>query len=145
MLKYLLIVILLFIINSCTSNTEIVIQDEVSINLRKWKNKNFSNYQFTFQISFYFVENYTLPKQVVIKNNKIFSVGGVFYAEVNDPSFKTVEGYFKYIRNKQSKNPVQESLNFDPIMGYPTYIYFDISEMIADEEIGYTISNLIQL
>jgi len=145
MLKYLLIVILLFIINSCTSNTEIVIQDEVSINLRKWKNKNFSNYQFTFQISCYCVENYTLPKQVVIKNNKIFSVGGVFYAEVNDPSFKTVEGYFKYIRNKQSKNPVQESLNFDPIMGYPTYIYFDISEMIADEEIGYTISNLIQL
>jgi len=145
MLKYLLIVILLFIINSCTSNTEIVIQDEVSINLRKWKNKNFSNYQFTFQISCYCVENYTLPKQVVIKNNKIFSVGGVFYAEVNDPSFKTVEGYFKYIRNKQSKNPVQESLNFDPTMGYPTYIYFDISEMIADEEIGYTISNLIQL
>ena len=144
MSKNLLLVTLLFLFNSCTSNTEIVFEDEVSINLKKWENKKISNYQFTLQISCYCIEEYTLPKQVVIKNNKIFSVDDVFYAEVNDPSFKTMEGYFKYIRNKQSENPIQESLNFDPIRGYPTYIYFDISKMIADEEIGYTISNLIQ-
>ena len=32
---------------------------------------------------------------------------------------------------------------FDSIYGFPSYIYFDISEMIADDEIGYTITNFI--
>jgi hypothetical protein len=32
-------------------------------------------------------------------------------------------------------------LQFDENYGYPIDIYFDMDEMIADEEIGYTISN----
>jgi len=31
--------------------------------------------------------------------------------------------------------------SFDENYGYPIDIYFDMDEMIADEEIGYTISN----
>ena len=36
-----------------------------------------------------------------------------------------------------------ENLEFDSIYGFPSYIYFDISEMIADDEIGYIITNFI--
>jgi hypothetical protein len=38
---------------------------------------------------------------------------------------------------------VVETLEFDPTYGFPTYIYYDISEMLADEEIGYTLTEFI--
>ncbi|MGB1020739.1 MAG: DUF6174 domain-containing protein, partial [Flavobacteriaceae bacterium] len=34
-----------------------------------------------------------------------------------------------------------EELEFDPTYGFPSYIYYDVSEIIADEEIGYRVSD----
>lgn len=55
----------------------------------------------------------------------------------------TFDAFFDYIKNRQIENPVIERLKFDSLYGFPNYIYYDINEMIADEEIGYTITNFI--
>jgi hypothetical protein len=55
----------------------------------------------------------------------------------------TIDEFFEYIKNQRLENPIVESLEFDSMYGFPTYIYFDISEMIADEEIGYTLTDFI--
>ena len=39
------------------------------------------------------------------------------------------------------KEPFQKVLEFNQVYGYPENLYFDMDEMIADEEIGYTISS----
>ena len=38
---------------------------------------------------------------------------------------------------------VIENLEFDSVYGFPSYIHFYISEMIADDETSYTITNFI--
>jgi hypothetical protein len=79
----------------------------------------------------------------VVKSNEILSVNGVDYADLEYETHKTIDEFFDYIKERQNQNPVIENLDFDSIYGFPSYIYFDISEMIADDEIGYTITNFI--
>jgi hypothetical protein len=79
----------------------------------------------------------------VVKSNEILSVNGVDYADLEYETHKTIDEFFDYIEERQNQNPVIENLEFDSIYGFPSYIYFDISEMIADDEIGYTITNFI--
>ena len=53
----------------------------------------------------------------------------------------TVDALFDTILKKLRQKPFQYKLEFDSEYGYPSDISFDMVEMIADEEIGYSISN----
>jgi hypothetical protein len=133
----------LFIILNCTKNTEVIPEDEVSQQEQKWKKQGITEYEFTLQISCFCVVDYTRPKSIVVKNNQIESVNGIAYADLEYETYMTFDDFFEYIKERQLENPVQENLEFDPTYGFPTYIYFDISELIADEEIGYTITDFL--
>ena len=76
----------------------------------------------------------------VIKSNPLMVLT---YADLEYEIHMTFDEFFDYIEDRQNQNPVIENLEFDSIYGFPSYIYFDISEMIADDEIGYTITNFI--
>jgi len=133
----------LFIILNCTKNTEVIPEDEVSQQEQKWKKQGITEYEFTLQISCFCVVDYTRPKSIVVKNNQIESVNGIAYADLEYETYMTFDDFFEYIKERQLENPVQENLEFDPTYGFPTYIYFDISDLIADEEIGYTITDFL--
>jgi hypothetical protein len=141
--KIVFLLIFTLFLKSCVKNTEIIPQDELSVYEEKWTQQELSNYQFTLQITCFCMVEYTRPKTVVVKNNEVISVDGTSIEEWSDSSFRTIDDFFKYIREIQSQNPARESLEFDEVKGYPPYIYFDIDERIADEEIGYSISNLV--
>ena len=79
----------------------------------------------------------------MVKSNEILSVNGVDYADLEYETHMIFDEFFDYIEDRQNQNPIIENLEFDSIYGFPSYIYFDISEMIADDEIGYTITNFI--
>ena len=78
-----------------------------------------------------------------VDNGKIslISANGSSYANPDiDSTFwhaKTVDGLFSFIDEKLSENPFQKTLKFNSKYGYPEEIFFDIDEMIVDEEIGY--------
>ena len=134
---------LLFIFLNCTKNTEVISEDEVQLQEQKWKKQGIIDYEFTSQISCFCQTDYTLPKTIVVKSNEILSVNGVDCADLEYETHKTIDEFFDYIKERQNQNPVIENLEFDSIYGFPSYIYFDISEMIADDEIGYIITNFI--
>ena len=140
---YFVSLFLLFIILNCTKNTEVIPEDEVQLNEQKWKKHGITHYMFTSQISCFCQTDYTLPKAIVVKNNEIQSVNGFDYADLEYETHMTIDEFFDYIENRQNQNPVIESLEFDSVYGFPSYIYFDISKMIADDEISYTITNFI--
>ena len=48
---------------------------------------------------------------------------------------------FEIIAEKLNDNPFLYTIKFDQSFGYPIDIYFDMDEMIADEEIGYYVTN----
>ncbi|MEK9614205.1 MAG: DUF6174 domain-containing protein [Flavobacteriaceae bacterium] len=141
--KIVFLLVFTLFLKSCVKNIEIIPEDELTVYEKKWAQQELRDYQFILQITCFCIEEYTRPKTVVVKNNEVISVDGTSIAEWSDPSFRTIDDFFKYIREIQSQNPARESLKFDEVKGYPTYIFFDIDERIADEEIGYTISDLV--
>lgn len=124
-------------------NTEVIPEDEAQLNEQKWKKQGITDYEFTSQISCFCQTDCTLPKAIVVKNNQIQSVNGIAYADLEYEIHMTFDEFFDYIEDRQNQNPIIENLKFDSIYGFPNYIYFDISEMIVDDEIGYTITNFI--
>jgi len=138
-------IFLLFIILNCTKKTGVIPEDELNLQEqeKKWKKQGITDYEFTSQISCFCQSDYTLPKAIVVKNDEIQSINGVAYANLEYENHMTIDELFDYIEDRQNKNPVIENLEFDSVYGFPSYIYFDISEMIADNEIGYTITNFI--
>ena len=108
-----------------------------------WESKKIDSYTMTFTVSCFCIVDLNLPADVEVKNNKIVTVNYKTY----DNSFpfygiyKTIPELFTHIEEMQKKNPVVEELEFDPTYGFPSYSYYDVSEMIADEEIGYRVSD----
>ena len=52
--------------------------------------------------------------------------------------------HYRIIDFKRLKDGIPakvETIEYDKEYGFPSYIYFDISEIIADEEIGYTLTD----
>ena len=128
---------------SCVKNTEVLPEEELSVEEQKWRDQNLESYEFTLQISCFCIREYTLPKRVVVQNNEVVQVDGTPYEELNDSAIQTIDGYFDFIRETRKQNPDEEEITYDTDLGYPTYIFFDISYQMADEEISYTISELI--
>ena len=135
--------ILVLLTFSCVKNTEVLPEEELSVEEQKWRDQNLKSYEFTLQISCFCIREYTLPKRVVVQNNEVVQVDGTPYEELNDSAIQTIDGYFDFIRETRKQNPDEEKITYDTNLGYPTYIFFDISYQMADEEIRYTISELI--
>lgn len=139
-LHFTLNLFILLVLVSCTKTAEVEPEDALSKQEKIWKDQGITDYEFTLQITCFCIYEYTLPKQIVVRNNEIQTVNGIDYSTLEFETYMTLDEFFDYIRERQSQNPVVEELTFDPEYGFPTYIYFDISKMIADEEVGYTIS-----
>jgi hypothetical protein len=135
--------ILVLLTFSCVKNTEVLPEEELSVEEQKWRDQNLASYEFTLQISCFCIREYTLPKRVVVQNNEVVQVDDTPYEELNDSAIQTIDGYFDFIRETRKQNPDEEEITYDTNLGYPTYIFFDISYQMADEEIRYTISELI--
>lgn len=135
--------ILVLLTFSCVKNTEVLPEEELSVEEQKWRDQNLASYEFTLQISCFCIREYTLPKRVVVQNNEVVQVDDTPYKELNDSAIQTIDGYFDFIRETRKQNPDEEEITYDTDLGYPTYIFFDISYQMADEEIRYTISELI--
>ena len=142
-LSQILPLILVLLTFSCANNHEVLPEEELSVEEQKWRDQNLKSYEFTLQISCFCILEYTLPKRVVVQNNEVVQVDDASYEELNDSVIQTIDGYFDFIRETRKQNPDEEEITYDAVLGYPTYIFFDISYQMADEEIRYTISELI--
>ena len=85
---------------------------------------------------------YVGPHQIVVQNGKITTVNGAPYNKAERYGVMyTIPELLQVIKANVDRKPVKQTLNFNPTYGYPTSVFFDFSEMIADEEIGYEITN----
>ena len=123
---------------SCTNKTEL---DEVDDYFKKWNKLGITNYEFTLRVNCFCTQETVGPHKIVVKNNSIVSVNGIPYDPNTHYSVKTIEQLFTYIQKTLAEKPVQKTLSFDAQYFFPNNVYFDMSEMIADEEIGYIVTD----
>tara|TARA_B100001093_G_scaffold379916_1_gene365277 strand:- start:310 stop:765 length:456 start_codon:yes stop_codon:yes gene_type:complete len=126
---------------SCEKETDSTDEDLWGHEGEKWKEKSITNYDYTLQINCFCIREYTLPKRIEVRDNQVVSIEGLPFESLNDPSYRTIDEFFDYIQTQRALNPVVETIEYDKEYSFPSYIYFDISEMIADEEIGYTLTD----
>ncbi|MFM2401640.1 MAG: hypothetical protein RI950_1157 [Bacteroidota bacterium] len=116
--------------------------DDVTVNLNLWNEKKIQNYSFSFKRVCFCPLEYVGPHQIVVQNGKITSVNGAPYNPAERYGvIYTIPELLQVIKANVDRKPVKQTLNFNPTYGYPTSVFFDFSEMIADEEIGYEITN----
>jgi hypothetical protein len=96
----------------------------------------------TQQISCYcFPEDFVLPKTIVVENDIIKTINGFNPSQtIGFESFYSINEIFLFIDSKLDKEPEFYDIEYNKEYGFPNYIWFDMSRMIADEEIGYYIT-----
>ena len=135
MMKWVFISLLLL---GCTKSSGL---DEVDDYFKKWNKLGITDYEFTLRVNCFCTSETVGPHKIVVKKNSIVSVNGIPYDPNTHYSVKTIEQLFTYIQKTLAEKPVQKTLAFDAQYFFPNNIYFDISEMIADEEMGYIVTD----
>ena len=128
----------------CTACSKTELNRESNKQEKIWLEQNITNYSYNLRINCYCVIERNGPHLIKVTNNKIVSVNGQPYKPELTGILPTVDELFDIIKTKLTQKPFQQSLEYHPILGYPTSVYFDMDERIADEEVGYIIGNLIK-
>ncbi len=116
--------------------------DDATTNLNLWNEKKIENYSFSLKRICFCPTEYVGPHQIVVKNGKISTVNGAPYNKAERYGvLYTIPELLQVIKEHIDRKPAKQTLNFNPTYGYPTSVFFDFSEMMADEEIGYVITD----
>jgi hypothetical protein len=83
------------------------------------------------------------PHTINVINNIIVSVNGQAYNPAITGTLPTINELFAIIKDRLAQKPVEKNLVFDPIKGYPIEVYFDMDQRVADEEVRFTVTDLI--
>ena len=109
---------------------------------QRWAAAGLDAYEMTLRRScFCPVPDYTGPFQVVVRDGAVESVR-LDGAEVDAERALTVDDLFALLDEAHRRGAVRVEAAFDAELGYPTSLYVDYDERIADEEVGYGVSAL---
>ena len=143
-MRNLIFLSILICLSGCVkSNPDLtqIIKGDPASQLALWKKKGISNYEMTMKISCYCIQGRVGPHHIVVENDKIKTVNNLPYDSTKTGPILTINELFDFIIISLAKNPYQHSLDYNAIFHYPKYIYFDFSQQIADEEVGYEITD----
>ena len=118
-----------------------IIKGNLASQLALWKKKGVSNYEMTMKISCYCIQGRVGPHHIIVENDKIKTVNNLPYDSTKTGPILTINELFDFIIISLAKNPYQHFLDYNAIFHYPKYIYFDFSQQIADDEVGYEITD----
>ena len=126
--------------SNCSQSTGNKDKKAFETNQALWKSLNIQNYQVTQSMTCYCRAELVSPNVVIVRNGQIESVNGEKIYD-NVTPFKTIDAFFDYVKSTTGQNPAHAHVAYNTTYGFPTSMYFDMDERMADEEIGYKISD----
>lgn len=133
-----ILALLLILFCSCSKS---ITTNDVSSNRLKWISTKAVNYEFTLQISCYCTDERRGPHLIKVSNDKIISVNNLPYDVTKTGPLMTIDELIAYIKTSIDKNPYIKKVEYNSVLGYPEHVYFDFAKEIADEEVGFEITN----
>jgi hypothetical protein len=134
---------------SCTSP----FPQELITSEKLWKNQGLMNYDFTLERQCFCPEDWRGPVNIQIRNGSTISVtyvsSNVVVTEGKFDNADTIDKLFTILKNAYNgKGDFQQkadtiNVTYNSQMGYPATFFIDVSQTIADEEQGYTVTNLV--
>ena len=143
LMKLGLVAVSIFVLHSCTKTITKpfqTIKGDPTTQLALWKEKNISSYEMTMKISCNCIQGRVGPHHIVVENDIIKTVNDLPYDSTKTGPIQTINQLFEFIQVGLAANPYQHSLDYNAQYNYPQKIFFDFSEQIADDEVGYEIT-----
>jgi hypothetical protein len=120
--------------------------DDLLQNRALWESRNINNYEFEFEWSCFCLVERTMPVRITVENNRITRVAS---AEENRDlerrrydDYRTIDGLFDFLADAY-RRAEDVRVEYHPIEGYPTSVYVDYQRIVADEELGFTVSDFM--
>jgi hypothetical protein len=140
-MKYLIFMALLMV-SFCTRSND---GDELSVNKSKWNSKNISDYEFTLRINCFCTYERVGPHLIKIVNDKILSVNNLPYDPDKTGELYTIDQLFTLVETSIERKPYLKTIEYNSTYGYPQTVWFDFNKTMADEEIGYQVSDFKEI
>jgi hypothetical protein len=129
------------------------VPQELTSSEKLWKDQRLTNYDFTLQRDCFCPEDWRGPVNVQVRNGAPVSATYVSSgAAVTGGKFDnadTIDELFAILKDAYAgKGDFEQeadtiNVTYSAQMGYPTTFFIDVSQTIADEEQGYTVTNLV--
>ena len=106
-----------------------------------WADAGFADYQMTLTRSCFCPEDFRGPFAVSVEDETVTEVE--FQGrDLSTDRALTVEALFDLLQDAYDQGAARVDVTYHPTLGYPMSLYIDVSEMMADEEVGYTVEGL---
>ena len=145
----LIILLTLVTVVSCTTS----VPQELTSSEKLWKEQGLRNYDFTLERQAFTPEDWRGPVNIQVRNGVAVSVtyvsSGTAVTEGKFDNADTIDKLFTMLKNAYAgkgnfeQKAYSIEVTYNPQMGYHTTFFIDVSQMIADEEQGYTVTNLV--
>ena len=115
---------------------------DLDVNRQRWADQKLSGYEFTYNRLCFCVP--TGPVRVSVRDGVVVGVTDIASGRTLDPrGFLTVDSLFTIISHGIANHYAAMRVTYDSTMGYPREIYSDSSLQIADDEVTYTVKDLV--
>jgi len=115
--------------------------DEVTAHELEWKKSATHQYTYTLRVNCFCPVSVVGPHIIKVVADTIVSVNGLPYQPTITGKLPTLPELFSFIRESDAKKPYQRKVQFNDVYGFPESVYYDFSQQIADEEIGYVVTD----
>ena len=115
---------------------------DFEINKNNWESFNINSYTYNFQVSCYCPDEITSPKEVEVIDGEIVIVNNTTFNVELHWGVLSISQLFYVIEEAQKNKAAVIKAEYHEEKGYPVTVYIDQEEMIADEEMGYFVSDL---
>ncbi|MEB4591692.1 DUF6174 domain-containing protein [Candidatus Thiothrix sp. Deng01] len=132
-------------VDAINNSGQTAAQSQLDANRQKWESQPLADYSFTLQRSCFCRGDAIRPVNIEVADGKVasatFADTGEPLPEDLDYNKLTVNDLFDTIQQAITDGAARVDVSYDQQSGVPASIYIDRSEQIADEEVGFTISN----
>jgi len=153
MITCIIVVNAAIILTSCNNQGVVSIPQALITSEKLWKDQGLSNYDFTLERQAFAPEDWRGPVNIEVRKGAAVSViyvsSGIAVTGGKFDNADTINKLFTMLKNayagagdfEQKADTIDVTYNAQ--MGYPTTFFIDVSQNIADEEQGYTVTNFV--
>lgn len=122
----------------------------LAANREKWESQHITHYRFELHVSCFCAFRDQMPLTIEVKDGKVVSMIDskgqpvTQFGELFD-TYNTIDKLFAKLDAALNGEADSTTVEYDSAKGFPTSIYIDYIQEAADDEIGFTVSNLTAL
>jgi transglutaminase-like putative cysteine protease len=135
--------------NQSRGDVATITQNGITDHQTLWQDNAIDDYRYTLNVGCFCLPEWRGPVTIEVRDGKTVSVTFVDSGEAapadNFARYDTIDDLFVVLTDMQGQDPVTFDVTYDENTGVPTNVWVDVSEMMADEELGLTITDFMPL